>query len=194
MQVETVGGGLLNKLGMSVSWLWTGVGWVGIETRVCPSGTVNWWPDCKKASFSWKFPKGTHPAVLDTDWCHHVIKTPSYNEPGKKVKRKKRIRCEEIYDFDFWICQSGLRAVTTYGVPWIIPRTSSLPSCPPSRLPCPEEGKSISISARLNDWVPINLRARDGSFVFKMAINCSNTDRAGKKLRVLKMLALNQHT
>lgn len=75
----------------------------------------------------------------------------------------------------------------TYRGTQMIIKTSSLPLpallTTPSR--GPEEDKSICINARLNDLVSINLHTRDNSFVFKMAINCTNTDRASEKRRVL---------
>lgn len=116
---------------------------------------------------------------------HHVVNTPLYHEPGKMVKRNEYTRFEEIYDLDFLICKSGLRPKMTCGVTWINMKANTH-SLPPSWPPCPEEDTTICICARLNDWVPINLHAGDDSFVFKMAINCINTDRAGEKWRVLK--------
>lgn len=69
----------------------------------------------------------------------------------------------------------------------------SLIASPPD-YPGPEEDKSISISARLNDWVLIHLHGRGNNFVFKMAVNFNNVGRAGEKLRVFQMLELNELT
>lgn len=87
-----------------------------------------------------------------------------------------------IYAFGFFICESGLKAEMTYRVPQTIGKTSSLslPALLTAESRGPEEDKSICISARLNDSVSINLHTRDNSFVFKMAINCTNTDRASE--------------
>lgn len=174
-------GGLLNKPSMYIPLLQTRAGWKPRPARVELSAGDK--TAKRRPAFSGNLPKEPVLGFWILVNHHHVIRTPLYNEPRKEVKMNNYRIWKKIYDFDFLICTSGLGAMMAYGVTRIIIKINSLSLCGPS---CPEEDKSISISARLNDWVPVNLYARDNSFVFKMAINCINTDRAAEKLRVLK--------
>lgn len=70
----------------------------------------------RRLAFSGSFPKEPVLGFWILVGHYQVIKTPLYDEPGEKVKRNNCTRWEGIYDFDFLIYKSGLRATRTNGV------------------------------------------------------------------------------